>query len=60
MVTRTSECGPRASTWFARGTYPDCACGYAPRDNGLLTQHWREAGFTVHDDHGRLVVVPIN
>lgn len=49
------ECGPVPSTWFGLGKWPTCRCGFAPRDNGALTEHWREQGFRVVDDHGHLV-----
>lgn len=53
------EHGPVAATWFGRGQWPTCRCGYAPRDNTLLNAHWAEHGFTVVDDHGQLKCTPI-
>lgn len=41
--------------WFARGTYPSCSCGFAPRDNGQLIAHWRAHGIRWIDRGGRLV-----
>jgi len=51
--------GPVPSTWFGRGSWATCKCGLAPRDNGVLNDHWREHGFKVVDEHGRLVCHPI-
>lgn len=51
--------GPVPSTWFGRGVWPTCKCGFAPRDNGLLNAHWRELGFEVVDRHGILETRPI-
>lgn len=53
------ECGPNAATWYGRGLWPVCKCGYSPRDNLKLTEHWASAGFSVRDAHGQLVVTPI-
>ena len=50
-----SECGPVPATWFGRGVWPTCKCGYAPHDNGLLNAHWQAQGFEVVDEHGTLV-----
>lgn len=52
--------GPVLATWFARGVWPTCSCGLAPRDNLKLIDHWREHGFTVVDHHGQLVKIPID
>lgn len=49
------ECGPVAATWFGVGQWPTCTCGLAPRDNAVLTAHWREQGFEVVDQHGELI-----
>lgn len=56
-MTHSNEkaCGPDHYSWFARGTWPRCACGFDPRDNAVLNEHWREQGFRVVDDHGTLV-----
>lgn len=50
----TPECGPDPVTWFGVGMWPECACGFAPRDNRALTAHWRAAGFEVVDVGGQL------
>lgn len=47
-------CGPDAASWFGRGRWPSCACGFSPRDNAVLTGHWHAAGFEVVDNHGTL------
>lgn len=44
--------GPDSRAWFAIGVWPECICGYAPRDNALLVAHWHEHGIEVVDDHG--------
>jgi hypothetical protein len=49
----------RPRHWFTRGTWPECSCGYAPRDNAALTAHWAELGFRVVDEHGTLVKCPV-
>lgn len=51
-------CGPVASTWFGPGVWPTCRCGFDPRDNSALVRHWRDAGFRVVDERGRLVMIP--
>ena len=56
----SEEHGPDATSWFGRGRWPECRCGYAPRDNQALNNHWREHGFKVVDEHGRLVKHPLN
>lgn len=53
------KCGPHSPSWFGRGSWPRCRCGYAPRDNSLLKQHWAEAGFRVVDERGILRTYPI-
>lgn len=53
------EHGPVPATWFAPGVWPTCACGLDPRDNGVLTAHWRERGFEVVDDHGTLRTIQL-
>jgi hypothetical protein len=42
--------GPVHSTWFGRGVWPTCTCGYAPKDNVMLNAHWAEHGFRVYHD----------
>lgn len=54
-----AACGPDAGSWFGVGRWPECTCGFAPRNNRLLTLHWRDQGFSVQDDHGRLVTTPL-
>lgn len=47
--------------WWERGVFPECSCGYAPRDNGLLYKHWAEHGLSWYDNYGHLewrVVLP--
>lgn len=58
-IDHTDEHGPVFTTWFVRGMWATCKCGYAPRDNGLLNEHWAEHGFRVYDAGGHLVVEPI-
>lgn len=43
------------ATWFSIGKYPECRCGFAPRDNIALIEHWREAGFMIVENKGQLV-----
>ena len=57
--TERRACGPDATTWFARRTWPQCRCGFAPRDNATLNAHWAESGFAVIDKHGFLVTEKI-
>lgn len=52
-------CDADPSSWFARGMLPRCKCGFNPKDNGLLIQHWADAGFRVVDENGHLVSYPI-
>lgn len=52
-------CGPHFPSWYARGQWPRCACGYSPHDNVALTKHWEAAGFTVIDNHGTLEQHPL-
>lgn len=59
-LAESGDHGPDPHTWFGIGLWPTCTCGYAPRDNGLLTAHWREHGFEVVDNHGTLVRRPVN
>lgn len=40
--------------WFLPGVYPSCTCGYAPKNNRALNQHWHDHGIRWWDDHGRL------
>ncbi|SIH22299.1 Uncharacterised protein [Mycobacteroides abscessus subsp. abscessus] len=54
-----NACGPDFASWFARGQWPRCACGFSPHDNTVLNQHWRDAGFAVVDNHGRLEKRPV-
>lgn len=57
--THTPEHDANPSTWWGRGVWPTCICGFAPRDNGLLNAHWAEHGFRVVDEHGRLTKRPL-
>jgi hypothetical protein len=50
----TTEHGPVGRTWFGIGLWPTCSCGFAPRDNVAPTEHWRDHGVKVVDEHGRL------
>lgn len=52
ITTVAREHSPRR--WFLRGEYPQCSCGYAPRDNRKLIDHWAERGIAWYDDHGQL------
>lgn len=52
MVT---EHGTVPSSWFGRGVWPRCVCGYDPHDNAALTEHYRQHGFTEVEDHGQIV-----
>lgn len=45
---------------FVPGTWPGCLCGYRPKDNRKLTQHFAEHGFREVDDHGRIVRIPVD
>lgn len=56
----TPDCGPDFASWYTPGKWPRCACGFSPRDNTVLTQHWSDAGFTVIDNHGTLEKRPVN
>ena len=38
---------------------PVPTCGFAPRDNEVLKEHWRAAGFVVVDCRGTLQVRPV-
>lgn len=60
MGQATAECGPDVPSWYGRGRWPECTCGFAPRDNLVLKEHWRAAGFTVVDAHGTLQVRPVS
>ncbi|OHU47271.1 hypothetical protein BKG82_26835 [Mycobacteroides chelonae] len=53
-------CGPHPASWFTRGRWPACSCGFSPKDNEVLNQHWRAAGFTVVDNHGTLEMRPVD
>ena len=54
-----SVCGPDFASWYSRGRWPSCACGFSPRDNAALNDHWRAAGFTVVDNQGSLETRPV-
>jgi hypothetical protein len=43
---------------FVRGAWPGCLCGYRPRDNAKLNQHFAEHGFREIDNHGALTKTP--
>jgi hypothetical protein len=53
------EHGPNPASWFTPGVWPTCLCGLDPHDNAVLAKHWEDHGFTVVDEHGRLVKHPI-
>lgn len=55
-----STCGPDPASWFAPGQWPRCACGFNPRSNTILTEHWRLAGFKVVDSAGQLTKVSVS
>jgi len=59
MAQEERECGPDVVSWFGRGQWPRCTCGFSPRDNTKLNEHWNEAGFRVIDNHGKLEVWPL-
>lgn len=52
--------GPSLTTWFARGVYPTCICGFSPKDNRTLMQHFAAHGFRVVDKGGTLVKIPVS
>jgi len=52
--------GTTLASWFAQGVWPRCRCGYAPRNNIKLSQHYAEFGFTEVDQHGQLVQIPLS
>jgi hypothetical protein len=55
------EHGTTLSSWFGRGVWPRCRCGFDPHDNAVLDEHYRTLGFEEYEDHGvirRRVVAP--
>jgi hypothetical protein len=44
--------------WFTRGMYPSCSCGFAPRDNRKLIEHWAGHGIRWVSEQGKLVAHP--
>lgn len=58
-----AEHGPRCDgdpgSWFGRGRWPRCACGFDPHDNAALTAHWADAGFEIVADGSQLVRRPV-
>lgn len=40
---------------FLRGEWTRCVCGFDPRDNQKLNEHFGEQGFREVDDHGAIV-----
>lgn len=40
--------------WFVPGMWPACSCGFAPKDNFALNNHWAEHGLAWFDHHGQL------
>lgn len=40
--------------WFTPGEFPSCSCGYAPRGNRKLNEHWAEHGLKWADVNGQL------
>lgn len=56
----SEEHGALYSTWFGRGVWPTCKCGFDPRDNSLLTKHWAEHGFKVVDVRGTLTKMEVH
>ena len=51
--------GPVPATWFAPGRWATCQCGFDPKNNGLLADHWADQGFRVVDNNGQLEVRPL-
>jgi len=52
LVRRIADHHPDG--WFTPGAYPSCSCGFAPRDNAKLIEHWRNLGFRWVDHGGVL------
>lgn len=46
----------RPVNWFTRNTWVSCSCGFAPKNNTKLHEHWQGLGFTWVDHRGALVV----
>jgi hypothetical protein len=44
---------------FLRGEWTRCVCGFDPRDNEVLGDHFAEHGFAEVDDHGHIIRVPL-
>jgi hypothetical protein len=42
----------RPVNWFTRGVYPSCSCGFAPRNNTALNEHWADKGIRYVDVGG--------
>lgn len=55
----TTPCNPDPASWYARGQWPRCACGFSPDNNSILQTHWADAGFAVVDVHGHLEKRPV-
>jgi len=51
-MSASDEHSPRY--WTAPGVWPECSCGFAPRDNALLYQHWASHGLEWYSDGGQL------
>ena len=45
--------------WFTRGVHPSCTCGFTPRNNIKLNQHWADLGFRWIDVRSTLRKVSI-
>lgn len=52
------EHGSDLATRFLPGTWPRCVCGFDPRDNRLLSEHFAEYGFREVDAQGEIVRKP--
>lgn len=46
--------GTTPASWWGRGAWPRCKCGYDPHDNTALAAHYRELGFVEYEDHGQI------
>ena len=51
--------GSDPTTRWLTGVFPKCKCGFNPRNNERLQEHYRAFGFEEIDDHGTLVQRPI-
>jgi hypothetical protein len=59
-VNRQAEAhGTTFASWFIPGMWPKCKCGFDPKDNIVLQQHYRFFGFEEYEDHGRIMRRPV-